>query len=254
MMLESEIARQSRNDPGSGMSNGKTILVVEDETDLLDAVCYHLQRDGYTCRRATDGAQALAEISKSIPDAIILDRMMPRMSGDEVARKLRSDPRTASIPILMLTAKSDEADELVGFAIGADDYVHKPFSVKLLSARVAATLRRKQGEARTGDVLTAGPIVLDRLRHEVTVASEPIQLTAAEFRALAALMAARGRVLDREQLLDATVGAGVAVTQRTIDVHIASLRKKLGTAAGWIQTIRGVGYALRNPPTETPAV
>lgn len=232
------------------MSNGKTILVVEDEADLLDAVCYHLQRDGYVCRRASDGAQALAEISKSIPDAIILDRMMPRMSGDEVARKLRSDPRTASIPILMLTAKTDESDELVGFAIGADDYVHKPFSIKLLSARVAAVLRRKQTEARTGDVFTAGPIVLDRLRHEVTVSGEPVQLTAAEFRALTALMAARGRVLDREQMLDATVGTGVAVTQRTIDVHIAALRKKLGEAAGWIQTIRGIGYALRNPPNE----
>jgi two-component system phosphate regulon response regulator PhoB len=226
---------------------GKTVLLVEDETDLADVVTYHLERDGYTCRRVADGEAALAEVHRRPPDLIVLDRMLPKLSGDEVALRLKRDPRSAAIPIIMLTAKAEETDELIGFALGADDYIRKPFSVKLLLARVAAVLRRESGGAAEREVLTAGPIVLDRGRHEVTVHDETVQLTATEFRVLATLVGANGRVLNREQLIDAVLGHGVAVTNRTIDVHVAALRKKLGPASNCIYTVRGVGYAFRVP-------
>lgn len=229
------------------MAHSRLILVVEDEADLAELLCYHLEKEGYTCRRLHDGHSALAEVRRSTPDLILLDRMLPGVSGDEVVQRLKRDPRTAAIPIVMLTAKAEETDELIGFALGADDYVSKPFSMKLLLARIAAVLRRRDTVAEEGEVLTAGPIVLDRGRHEVTVEGAPIALTATEFRVLAALMAARGRVLDREQLLDLVLGSGAAVMNRTIDVHVAALRRKLGSAAGWVQTVRGVGYAFRKP-------
>ncbi|TWT43992.1 Sensory transduction protein regX3 [Phycisphaerae bacterium RAS1] len=233
------------------MNSGKSILVIEDEVDLAEGLSYHLKREGYACRVIGDGAAGLAEAQRRPPDLIVLDRMLPKMSGDDVAMKLKNDPRCAAIPIIMLTAKAEETDELVGFALGADDYVRKPFSVKLLLARIAAVFRRLESAAGPTEVLSAGPIVLDRARHEVTVDGAPVALTATEFRVLTTLMGARGRVLDREQLLDAVLGFGVAVTHRTIDVHVAALRKKLGPAAGWIQTVRGVGYAFRSPVNDT---
>lgn len=229
------------------MSTRKSILVVEDEADLAEMICYHLEREGYACRNVQDGAMALSELRRSVPDLVVLDRMLPRLSGDELATRLRRDPRTASTPIIMLTAKAEETDQLIGFALGADDYIGKPFSMKLLLARVAAILRRKEAAESEGEVLTAGPIGLDRGRHELTVDGQPVSLTATEFRVMAALMSARGRVLDRSQLIDTVLGTGVAVTNRTIDVHVAALRKKLGPAAGWIHTVRGVGYAFREP-------
>jgi two-component system phosphate regulon response regulator PhoB len=229
---------------------GKVVLLVEDETDLADVVGFHLDREGYACRRVTDGEAALAEVRRRPPDLIILDRMLPRLSGDEVALRLKREPRTADIPIIMLTAKAEETDELVGFALGVDDYIRKPFSVKLLLARVAAVLRRELGAGTEREVVTAGPIVLDRGRHEVLVNGAALPLTATEFRVLATLVAANGRVLNREQLIDAVLGHGVAVTNRTIDVHIAALRKKLGPAANCVQTVRGVGYAFRVPAGE----
>lgn len=232
------------------MSNGKSILIIEDEVDLAEQLAYHLKREGYTCRIAGDGASGLAEAQRRPPDLILLDRMLPRMSGDDVAMKLKNDPRSSSIPIIMLTAKSEETDELVGFALGADDYIRKPFSIKLLQARIAALFRRQESTSSPSEVLSGGPIVLDRARHEVTVDGTAIGLTATEFRVLATLMGARGRVLDREQLLDAVLGYGVAVTHRTIDVHVAALRKKLGAAAVWIHTVRGVGYAFRSPASD----
>lgn len=232
------------------MANQRTILVVEDATDLADLICVNLERDGYVCRKQFDGAAALADVQHTPPDLIILDRMMPKLTGDEVIRRLKREPRTASIPVIMLTAKVEETDELVGLALGADDYIRKPFSMKLLTARVAAMLRRRESGDATTELLSAGPIVVDRGRHEATIDGTPISLTATEFRVLATLMAARGRVLDRDQLLDEVVGSGVAVTNRTIDVHIAALRRKLGSAAGWIHTIRGVGYAFREPSAE----
>lgn len=236
---------------GIASASSKSVLIVEDEADLADTISYSLKKEGYTCRVSPDGASALAEVQRRPPDLIILDRMLPRVSGDEVAMRLKGDPRTVSIPIIMLTAKGEESDELIGFALGADDYIRKPVPIKLLIARVAAVLRRQELAGDTPEVVTGGPVKLDRGRHEVTVDGVPIVLTATEFRVLAALMAARGRVLHRERLIDAVLGFGVAVTHRTIDVHVAALRKKLNTAAGWIHTIRGVGYAFREPLAET---
>jgi two-component system phosphate regulon response regulator PhoB len=233
------------------MDNRASILVVEDEIDLGDLVCYHLEREGYSCRRAEDGDRALAEASRQPPDLIVLDRMLPKLSGDDVLRRLKRDTRTAGIPIIMLTAKVEDEDELVGFALGADDYVRKPFSVKLLLARVNAILRRQRSAAAQPEVLSAGAVVLDRGRHEVRVDGRQLELTATEFRILSALMNARGRVLTREQLIDTTIGHGAAVTNRAMDVHIASLRKKLESAAACIHTVRGVGYAFRS--SESPA-
>jgi len=232
--------------PTDGTTNsGRLILVVEDEADLAEVLCYHHQREGYRCRQARDGAAALAEIQRTRPDLVVLDRMLPRVSGDEVARQLRRDPHTADIPIIMLTAKAEDADELVGFALGADDYVRKPFAIRLLLARVAAVLRRERLGSRQREVLASGPVVLDRGRHLVHVDGQPVTLTVTEFRILGALLAANGRVLTREHLLDLVLGRGAAVTNRTVDVHIAALRKKLGPAAGCIQTVRGVGYTFR---------
>lgn len=232
------------------MATGKNILVVEDEADLAELVHFHLEKEGYRCRKQFDGNAALAEVQRDPPDLIILDRMLPKISGDDVANRLKRDPRTAGIPIVMLTAKVDETDELVGFALGADDYIRKPFSMKLLVARVSAVLRRKEASDQAGELLTIGPISIDRARHEVRVGDTPVQLTATEFRLLQALAAARGRVLDRDQLIDSVLGTGVGVTNRTIDVHVAALRKKLGDAANWIQTVRGVGYTFREPQPE----
>ncbi len=231
------------------MKTAKTILVVEDETDLRELIGFNLEREGYQCRKAADGDEALAEISKSVPHLVILDRMLPATSGDEVLLRLRRDARTAAIPVLMLTAKAEESDELVGFAMGADDYVRKPFSMKALVARVGALLRRPQnGGSDSGrGAMSSGPVTLDAERHSVGVEGTAIALTATEFRLLKALMSAGGRLRSREQLIDAALGPNVAVVDRTIDVHIAALRKKLGPAASWVQTVRGAGYIWRTP-------
>jgi len=230
------------------MVSKQSILVVEDEVDLAETVRYNLEREGFACRWAADGVAAIEEVRRQRPDLVILDRMLPRKSGDEVATTILRERDTASIPIIMLTAKAEEADQLVGFALGAVDYVTKPFSIKVLVARVRSVLRRAESGEMEKDVLQAGPIVLDSERFEVTVDSTPVPVTATEFRILKTLMQAEGRVLDRTQLIDSVLGTAVAVTDRTIDVHIAGLRKKLGeTAAAWVQTIRGVGYTFREP-------
>lgn len=232
------------------MEGRPSILIVEDEVDLADLVCYHLEREGCTCRRAGDGEAAIAEAFRHTPDLIVLDRMLPRLSGDEVAMRLKRDSRTALTPVIMLTAKAEDDDELVGFALGADDYIRKPFSMKLLVARVSAVLRRRSPDSPRAEVLSLGPIMLDHGRHEVLVGGKRLDLTATEFRVLAALMSADGRVLSREQLIDSVLGIGAAVTNRAMDVHIATLRKKLGDAACHIHTVRGVGYTCRVPDVE----
>ena len=235
------------------MDTSKTVLVVEDETDLAEVVRYNLEREGYKCRCVADGTSALIELRRERPDVLILDRMLPGLSGDEVIAKLRREPETASVPVLMLTAKAEESDELVGFALGADDYVTKPFSMKLLLARVDALLRRASAPTAGSDVLTVGPISLDRSRRELEVDDESVALTSTEFGILWELMAARGRVLNREQLIDGVLGTCVVVTDRTIDVHVAALRKKLGNASvlwavrpSLARNSAGQGGCLRN--------
>lgn len=249
------MTRPSENrNAGRVQSHGATVrnvLIVEDEADLAEMVVFHLKREGYACRRVGDGQAALAEVRRQIPDVILLDRMLPGMSGDDVLVRLKRDPGTAGVPVIMMTAKADEADELGGLALGADDYVRKPFSMKLLEARVAAALRRETGGAREQEVIAIGPVQLDRGRHDVTVEGRSVTLTPTEFRVLRELMLAGGRVLTRDRLIDAVLGQGVAVTNRTIDVHIAAVRRKLSGASEWIHTIRGVGYAFREPAEDS---
>lgn len=235
------------------MQKGRSILVVEDEADLAEIICFNLEREGYASQRTALGDEALREARSQRPDLILLDRMLPGISGDEVAAQIKRDPATSSIPIIMLSAKVEESDQLVGLALGADDYVPKPCSMKLLLARVAAMLRRGEKAASESTQLTIGPYRLDVERHEVRVADRPVVLTATEFRLLQALMMVRGRVLARAQLIERAMGPGVIVTDRTIDVHVTALRRKIsaadpsGEAARWLQTIRGVGYAFREP-------
>jgi two-component system phosphate regulon response regulator PhoB len=235
------------------MRSDTSVLVVEDEADLADLICFNLQREGFQTKHAATGRQALRALRDSQPSAIVLDRMLPDISGDEVLAQARRGT-TASTPILMLTAKAEESDQLVGFALGADDYMTKPFSIKVLVARIKALLRRRDLEAASPTrVFADGPFTLDVDRHQLTVHETPIELTATEFRLMRALMAARGRVLERSRLLDEVVGERAAVTDRTIDVHITALRKKIGKVEGdgapqsWIQTVRGVGYTFRAP-------
>lgn len=228
-------------------TQSRSILIVEDEADLAEVLKYNLEREGYDCRWVADGTAALAELEKDLPDLILLDRMLPGLTGDKLISEIRRNPDNAGIPVIMVTAKAEESDQLIGFAIGADDYITKPFSIKLVLARVAAVLRRLDAAEASSETLHIGPVRLDPERHEITVAGEPTSVTATEFKLLRALMAAGGRVLNRSRLLDIVVGTGTAVTDRTIDVHITALRKKLGPGAGWIQTIRGVGYTFRKP-------
>jgi DNA-binding response OmpR family regulator len=228
-------------------SRQAAVLVVEDEADLAELLRYNLEREGYACQCVSSGDAALAAIIEQPPDLVLLDRMLPGRSGDEVVARIKRDPATAGIRVIVLTAKVDEADQLVGFALGADDYVTKPFSMKVLLARTAVLLRRNETARGERDVLVLGPVALDPQRHEVNVDGVPVRLTATQFRLLNALMAAEGRVLDRSRLIAATLGPVAVVTDRTIDVHITALRRKLGEAAAWIQTVRGVGYTFRQP-------
>ncbi|MFG0285760.1 MAG: response regulator [Phycisphaerales bacterium JB039] len=223
------------------MSAIKHILVVEDHRDLVELLEINLRSAGYQVSSALDGRTGLAKARSLRPNLLILDLMLPHLSGDEVARRLRSEPATASLPIIMLTAKADEADQVSGLATGADDYITKPFSMKVLLARVQAVLRRAS-EAGAPELLSLGPIEIDTSTHQVRVAGELVQLTLTEFRLLASLIMAGGRVLSRAELMTRAMGPGVLVTERTIDVHITALRRKLGPAAALIQTVRGVGY------------
>jgi two-component system phosphate regulon response regulator PhoB len=192
---------------------------------------------------SNDGADGLEMIRLSPPSLVLLDIMLPTMSGTEIAAKLRDDPRTAGVPIIMLTARSEESDIVVGLKFGADDYVTKPFSMSVLVARIDALLRRSTATAPAAKgMLKAGPLLIDRQRYTVQADGQPVALTLTEFRILAALAVANGRVLSRNQLMDQAIGLDAVVTDRTIDVHITTLRRKLGRARQCIQTVRGVGY------------
>ncbi len=225
--------------------NHKKILVVEDEKDLADLITYNLERNGYDAISAGDGQAALDLAIKHLPDLVLLDLMLPGLDGTEVARKLKSDSRTSHIPVIMLTAKGEETDVVVGLTIGADDYVTKPFSMKILLARLASVLRRSETAPAESHLLKAGPLTIDTSKHAVLVEGQPVRLTLTEFKLLSALVSARGRVLTRDQLMDKAMGSDVFVTDRAIDVHITAIRKKLGEAHWLIQTVRGVGYKLQ---------
>jgi DNA-binding response OmpR family regulator len=219
------------------------VLVVEDETDIRNLVVFHLVREGFRCRTATTGAEALREVRAHPPDLVVLDLMLPELDGLEVCRRLRADPGTAALPIIMLTAKADEVDRVVGLEMGADDYLIKPFSPKELVARIRAVLRRARAPAPLS-TLHGGGLVLDAARHTVSVAGAPVVLTPKEFDLLQALMEAAGRVLSREWLLDRVWGYTRAgeIESRTVDVHVRRLRAKLGEEGRRIATVKGIGY------------
>jgi DNA-binding response OmpR family regulator len=232
----------------------RTILVVDDEKDITDLISYNLNRNGYRVVSAFDGNEALDLAAKESPDLILLDLMLPGLEGTEVTRRLKADNRTSNIPIIMLTAKAEETDVVVGLTLGADDYITKPFSPKILLARVNTVLRRNEPptSGTNGDgeaaMLTAGPLTIDSAKHEVAVDGNAVKLTLTEFKLLSALVSARGRVLTRDQLMDKAMGSDVFVTDRAIDVHVTAIRKKLGSANWLVHTVRGVGYRLRESP------
>jgi two-component system phosphate regulon response regulator PhoB len=219
------------------------VLVVEDEPDIRSLIVFNLSREGFRCRTAASGEEALQEVRSSQPDLIVLDLMLPGLDGLEVCRRLRSDAATASVPVIMLTAKADEVDRIVGLEMGADDYVVKPFSPKELVARVRAVLRRTRAPA-TAPVLRAGTITLDTTRHRAEAEGAALVLTPKEFDLLQALLESAGRVLSRDHLLERVWGYTRAgeIESRTVDVHVRRLRAKLGGEGRRIGTVKGVGY------------
>jgi len=223
----------------------RTILVIDDEPELVKLLDYNLSKAGYLVISAKDGEAGLAAARKHAPDAIILDIMMPGLDGWEVCKRLRQDPATAALPLLMLTAKGEEGDRVLGLELGADDYLTKPFGVRELVARVKALLRRLEAASASPEVLKTGKLVIDSSRRTVSAGGKPVALTATEFNLLKALAEKEGRVISREDLLSLARGDDVAVMDRTVDVHVAALRKKLGKHGEMIETVRGVGYRLK---------
>lgn len=225
-----------------------TILLVDDEQDLVDTLRYSLEREGYATLAARDGAAALGVIGQSQPpDLVLLDWMLPDMSGADVCRNLRMSERTRKIPVIMVSARSEEIDRVVGFELGADDYVTKPFSVRELLLRIRAILRRRNGEGVTAEDNHVERLRVDLDGHQVWVDDLRVGLTALEFRLLTTLLARRGRVQTREMLLNDVWGMQVDVTTRTVDTHVQRLRKKLGEVGHYIETLRGVGYRFLVP-------
>jgi len=221
------------------------VLVIDDEKDLLELVRYNLTKEGYDVIAAQKGEAGLEIAFQHKPDLILLDVMMPGMDGLEVCRRLRGDERTGRIPLIMLTARGAESDRVVGLELGADDYVTKPFSPRELIARVRAVMRRVHAAAEPREVRRHGDLVLDSGRHEVTYRGKPIPLTATEFRILEYLLSRPGRVLSRSDILESALGDDVAVTDRTVDVHVTAIRRKLGRAGELLETVRGFGYRFR---------
>ena len=222
------------------------ILVVEDEEDILELVRFNLSREGYSVMGAASGEEAWKLASSEFPDLIVLDLMLPGMDGLEVTKMIKNDPRTRDIPIIMLTAKGEESDIVTGLEVGADDYITKPFSPRILVARVRSVLRRKIKEpADESSVLKIHDLVIHPGRHEVLVEGEPVDLTFTEFGILSYLTRRPGWVFTRSQIVDAVRGDDYFVTDRAVDVQIVGLRKKLGLAGKYIETVRGVGYRFR---------
>jgi len=229
----------------------ETVLVVDDEEDILELVKYNLAKEGYTVVAVASGEDALAASRTKLPDAVVLDLMLPGVDGLEVCRRMKSDPTMRHIPIVMLTAKGTEADIVTGLELGAADYVTKPFSPRVLTARVKAVLRRETESTDEGGVLRVRQMTIHPGRHEVLAGDVPVNLTATEFRILVFLARRPGWVFTRQQIVDAAQGDDVYVadrfvTDRSVDVHIVSLRRKLGPCGAYIETVRGVGYRLRD--------
>jgi len=224
----------------------KKILVVDDEEDILELVRFNLSREGYKISTAATGEEALKSAEKNNPDLIVLDLMLPGIDGLEVTRRLKGNPNTHGIPIVMLSAKGEEADIVAGLELGADDYVTKPFSPRILSARVKAVLRREvPTEGGNEEMIRIDELFIHPGRREVTVSGRPLSLTYTEFQVLHYLARRPGWVATRSQIVDAVRGVGYAVTDRSVDVQIVGLRKKMGATGKYIHTVRGVGYKFR---------
>ena len=223
---------------------GKKILIVEDERDVLDLLALHLRKAGFTISTTTDGAAGLQKARSEKPAFIILDLMLPKMPGLEICKILKSDPATHQIPIMMLTAKAEEIDRIVGLEFGADDYVTKPFSPREVVLRIRAIMRRADTK-EAEEHLAVGAIAIDAARHEVSVNGKQVNLTSLEFKLLRTLMERRGRVQARDRLLNDVWGYETVINTRTVDTHMRRLRRKLGKAAHVIESVRGFGYRLR---------
>ena len=227
------------------MDAPKHILVVDDEADLVELVSYNLKKEGFSVDSALDGETALAKIKKDRYDLVVLDLMLPGIQGMELCRILRNDPKTEALPIIMLTAKGEEVDKILGLELGADDYITKPFSPRELVARVKAVLRRSMEKPTPERMLKVGDLVIDTERYTVSVKGKPIKLSATEFKLLLFLAARKGKVFNREQLLDAIWSEEAFVEPRTVDVHIRRLRAQIEEDPAhpmYIKTLRGIGY------------
>jgi len=225
---------------------GKNVLLVDDEEDIRELVRYNLAREGYQVVTVGSGEDALKKVREKPPDLIILDLMLPGIDGFAVCRQLKNDDRTAHIPIAMLTVKGEESDIVVGLELGADDYITKPFSPKVLLARIKAVLRRREkGPISESDVMTIGDLTIHPGRHEVLVEGKAVKLTSTEFRILHLMARKPGWVFTRYQIVDAARGDNIAVTSRSVDFHITSLRRKLGPVGDYIETVWGVGYRFK---------
>ena len=233
--------------PGPKVKNGIKVLIIEDEKALVDALLYNLDREGYEVTVAHDGQDGLRK-AQAIPDIILLDIMLPGINGIEILRELRGNEKTKSIPVIVVSAKSEETDQVVGFSMGADDYVTKPFSVKILLQRINALQRRaevpvKEGQAPS-ELIEHKQVKVDMVKHRAFILDEELDLTPTEFRLLECLLRSPGRAFSRQHLMDCAIGEGAIVLERTIDVHIKTLRKKLGSM-DMIETVRGLGYRFK---------
>jgi two-component system phosphate regulon response regulator PhoB len=225
---------------------GHKVFIVEDEPDLRDTLKYNLENEGFSVEAFSNGEDFLSSVDKNKPNLVILDLMLPGLSGLDVCRKLRSNDNYDGIGIVMLTAKSEEIDRIVGFELGADDYVTKPFSVRELILRVKVLLKKRTDDGANEQILEFGPILMNLEAHEVSIDGKIVNLTALEFKLLKHLLKRKGRVQTRDQLLGDVWGYSSEVTTRTVDTHIKRLREKLGEPGDLIQTIRGVGYRFNN--------
>jgi two-component system phosphate regulon response regulator PhoB len=226
------------------------VLIVEDEKDLATVLSYGFRQAGFDVVTAASGEVALRAAREERFDLVLLDLMLPGVSGTEVCKRLKQAPETAEVPVIMVTAKGEEIDRVVGFELGADDYVVKPFSVRELVLRARAVLRRTEGSAASGDAIRFGVLRVDRAAHRVWVEDAEVALTALEMKLLLLLYDRRGRVLGRDRLLDDVWGEHVDVTTRNVDTHVKRVRDKLGAAGIYIETVRGVGYRFRGAPDE----
>ena len=230
----------------------KKLLIIEDDHSLASVVEYNFSNSGYDVFCARDGQDGINQARSIMPDIILLDLMIPVIDGIEVCRQLRAESTTRETPIIMVTAKSEEVDQLIGFSVGADDYVIKPFSVRVLMEKVKTLLRRHARSQGAGlDIVSNGPVEVDRRRHRVLLDQKQLELTPSEFRLLDTLIRNPGRAFERSELMNSALGADTLALERTIDVHVRSLRKKLGVHADVIQTVRGVGYRFRESSSAT---